>query len=76
MEEIGISLITHSVMIQAHSGIDSSRLVMAPASLIQSKSLTAQVVTFQNTMVPVRTTRDVPRTLRDWRGSVWELRGI
>ena len=39
MEEICISLITHSVMIQAHSGIDSSRLVMAPASLIQSKNL-------------------------------------
>ena len=47
MEEICISLITHSVMIQARSGIDSSRLVMAPASLIQSKTLVAQVGTLQ-----------------------------
>ena len=76
MEEIGISLITYSVMIQAHSGIDSSRLVMAPASMVQNKSLAAQVVTLQNAMVPVRTTNGVPRTLRDWRGSVWELKGI
>ena len=76
MEEICISLITHSVMIQAHSGIDLSRLVMAPASLIQSKTLVAQVGTLQKTMVPVRTTRGVPRTLRDWRGSGWELRDI
>ena len=76
MEEICISLITHSVMIQAHSGIDSSRLVMAPASLIQSKTLVAQVGTLQKTMVPVRTTRGVARTLLDWRGSGWELRGV
>jgi len=75
MEEIGISLIT-CVKIQVHSGMDSSRLVMAPASLIQSKSLAAQVVTLQNTVVPVRTTSGVPITLRDWRGSAWELKGI
>jgi len=75
MEEIGLSLIT-CVMIQVHSGIDSSRLAMAPASLIQSKSLAAQVVTMQNTVVPVRITSGVPRTLQDWRGSGWELKGI
>ena len=45
MEEISILLITYSVMVQVHSGIGSSRVVMAPASLIQSKSLAAQVVT-------------------------------
>ena len=76
MEEICISWITHSVMIQAHSGIDSSRLVMAPASLIQSKSLATKVATLQNTMVPVRTTSGVQEHCVTGEGQCGSSRAI
>ena len=69
MEGMGILLITYSVMIQAHSGIGLNRVVMAPTSLIQTKSLAAQVVTLQNTIVPVRTAKGVPRTLHDTKNT-------